>query len=413
MIRYDVQFYCPAPGCSRSFAELWRLKVHFRAPPDVRGSGKERGHGTELKFCPKCGKELKPGKHHVGCAAGKSAPRQAAKRRRHVSSSEEDPESGNQSSHSSSWQRLVESAVQRRRTRTRRPRGAEDGKAESEEMLVVANPGADIGAGKGIVVVGDGVNEAKRGGSKTKSKSRECKVEAMEEIRMSSELLGHGPLDSDLLPNLMDTAAGVGGDVDGVDGGRPLAWHLEGGDGHGIDKLPSPPPLPLEWELGGDGMASSHGFLFDFGQFDTNRVAARRQSSVPEGIPGLELLDVGGDGGPGVGVGGHGGNGGTVGPQAGEIGPHTTAVSSMTPQNMSNPSDDYIWQILFANPTDDVPKRVTAHMHHPSLRNEELATLEDVAGVGGGHGAEEIAGLKDDYTRNHQDNEKKGNDDDR
>jgi hypothetical protein len=28
-------------GCNRSFAELWRLKVHYRAPPDVRGSGKE------------------------------------------------------------------------------------------------------------------------------------------------------------------------------------------------------------------------------------------------------------------------------------------------------------------------------------------------------------------------------------
>jgi hypothetical protein len=71
-------------GCNRSFAELWRLKVHFRAPPDVRGSGKERGHGTELKFCPKCGKDLRPGKHHVGCSAGKSAPRQAAKRQRQV-----------------------------------------------------------------------------------------------------------------------------------------------------------------------------------------------------------------------------------------------------------------------------------------------------------------------------------------
>jgi hypothetical protein len=60
------------PGCNRSFAELWRLKVHYRAPPDVRGSGKERGHGTELAFCPKCQKDLKPGKHHVGCSAGKS-----------------------------------------------------------------------------------------------------------------------------------------------------------------------------------------------------------------------------------------------------------------------------------------------------------------------------------------------------
>lgn len=79
------RFYCPYPGCKRSFAELWRLKVHYRAPPDIRGSGKERGHGTELTHCPKCGKALKPGKHHVGCSAGKTAPRQASKRSRVVS----------------------------------------------------------------------------------------------------------------------------------------------------------------------------------------------------------------------------------------------------------------------------------------------------------------------------------------
>ena len=78
----EDRFYCPYPGCTRSFAELWRLKVHYRAPPDVRGSGKERGHGTELQFCPKCGKELKPGKHHVGCFAGRGGPKQAVKRAR-------------------------------------------------------------------------------------------------------------------------------------------------------------------------------------------------------------------------------------------------------------------------------------------------------------------------------------------
>lgn len=78
----EDRFYCPYPGCTRSFAELWRLKVHYRAPPDVRGSGKERGHGTELQHCPKCGKELKPGKHHVGCYAGRSGARQAVKRPR-------------------------------------------------------------------------------------------------------------------------------------------------------------------------------------------------------------------------------------------------------------------------------------------------------------------------------------------
>ncbi|KAF8072486.1 CIAO1 [Scenedesmus sp. PABB004] len=70
-------------GRGATFAELWRLKVHYRAPPDIRGSGKERGHGTELTHCPKCGKGLKPGKHHVGCAGGKSAPR-AAKRSRQL-----------------------------------------------------------------------------------------------------------------------------------------------------------------------------------------------------------------------------------------------------------------------------------------------------------------------------------------
>ena len=74
------RFYCPYPNCTRSFAELWRLKVHYRAPPDARGSGKERGHGCELQFCPKCAKELKAGKHHVGCFAGKAGAKQAAKR---------------------------------------------------------------------------------------------------------------------------------------------------------------------------------------------------------------------------------------------------------------------------------------------------------------------------------------------
>lgn len=55
--------------------------MHYRAPPDVRGSGKERGHGTELEFCPKCNKDLKPGKHHVGCSASK----RQSKRPRQVS----------------------------------------------------------------------------------------------------------------------------------------------------------------------------------------------------------------------------------------------------------------------------------------------------------------------------------------
>eukprot|EP00210_Caulerpa_lentillifera_P000553 g534.t1 len=75
------RFHCPYEGCNRSFAELWRLKVHYRASPDVRGSGKERGHGTELAFCPKCGAELKPGRHHVSCAANRSPSSQKPRRR--------------------------------------------------------------------------------------------------------------------------------------------------------------------------------------------------------------------------------------------------------------------------------------------------------------------------------------------
>lgn len=72
------RYFCPFPGCQRSFAELWRLKVHFRASPDVRGSGKERGHGLELDRCPRCAQELKPGKHHVGCVGSAATKAKAA-----------------------------------------------------------------------------------------------------------------------------------------------------------------------------------------------------------------------------------------------------------------------------------------------------------------------------------------------
>lgn len=78
------RFFCPYPGCKRSFIDLWRLKVHYRADPDVRGSGRERGHGKELPACPKCKKRLERGRHHVNCIAGKAAPSQANRRLRRV-----------------------------------------------------------------------------------------------------------------------------------------------------------------------------------------------------------------------------------------------------------------------------------------------------------------------------------------
>lgn len=60
-------------GCKRKFASLWRLKVHYRAPPNERGSGKERGHGVELPICPACGETLQPKTHHNRCRAGRTS----------------------------------------------------------------------------------------------------------------------------------------------------------------------------------------------------------------------------------------------------------------------------------------------------------------------------------------------------
>lgn len=65
--RDGERYYCPFPGCKRSFIELWRLKVHCKASPDIRGSGKERGHGMELTGCPRCYAVLRSGTHHTTC----------------------------------------------------------------------------------------------------------------------------------------------------------------------------------------------------------------------------------------------------------------------------------------------------------------------------------------------------------
>lgn len=279
------RFYCPFVGCNRSFAELWRLKVHFRAPPDVRGSGKERGHGTELKYCPKCGKELKPGKHHVGCTAGKSAPRQAAKRQRYASStSTEDPTSGD--TPTGSWHNLVESAVRRRRQR------------------IQANSGDDGHVSKDCQILRRSLDEA--------PESQEQDLMLLDDIHA--------------LPKVLNTD------------------HAEKTTGMGdfmdlnVPRVPSPPPLPIEWDLVPPPGDAGPGFLFDFDQFDYSR------KSIQEG----------------------------------DFGPHTTATAAMNPYELSNPSDDYIWQIMFAGANDPVPKRMTAHLHNPMLdRGGSLAAVFD------------------------------------
>lgn len=313
------RFYCPFPGCNRSFAELWRLKVHFRAPPDVRGSGKERGHGTELKYCPKCGKELKPGKHHVGCTAGKSAPRQAAKRQKQMSSTTETGDWVTQSSPSDSVDfgedeedddsirersrySNLESAVRRRASRTqRRQSGKSSSGAPAKECRLE--------------------NHLKRSSGGAGIKTEE-----------NGELLFTDKRNSDY-------PYSIGGEelpfLDAIDSkDMPREYDKEHllPDLHDLQKdavrAPSPPPLPPDWELGPSLPSGGAGLLFDFDQFD--------EAKRPR---------LGGAGGVGE--------------------PLMTVTSAMNPSEVSNPSDDYIWQILFAGENDPVPKRVTAHLHNP------------------------------------------------
>lgn len=61
--------------CSSNQYQLLPLTT-YRAPPNVRGSGKERGHGMRLTHCPKCGTALKIGGHHVRCSAREAARQQ-------------------------------------------------------------------------------------------------------------------------------------------------------------------------------------------------------------------------------------------------------------------------------------------------------------------------------------------------
>lgn len=314
--------------------------MHFRAPPDVRGSGKERGHGTELKFCPKCGKELKPGKHHVGCSAGKSAPRQAAKRQRQMSSTTESdwvsPTSTTSlgDAQSDSW----EDTVRRQVNKVQRQRSFEEVEMGSRAPQ----------RGNGIPAGPSG-----RGSASTAAGGREgpCRVQRMQEILTEGDnnaelvftantmadfglILRHGnPALSHQHDPLMD---------DSVSPSPSLAQILDAGDRAAdlasmpIMRVPSPPPLPPDWDT---NFASNghNSLLFDFDQFDANRRTT---------LGGAE--------------------------------PIMTVTSAMNPAEMSNPSDDYIWQIMFAG-ENEVPKRVTAHLHHPAEQtmSEELAKLLD------------------------------------
>ena len=349
-------------GCNRSFAELWRLKVHFRAPPDVRGSGKERGHGTELKFCPKCGKELKPGKHHVGCTAGKSAPRQAAKRQRQVSSTTESDwispasTSSFDDERSDSWEDTVRRQVTKVQRQARSLEedtlvggGARGGGGGGGTSLRRSGATAASGPGGGRSATVDPHQEQYHDEYQDQGQDQDvsCRVARMQ------QMLTTGDHNAELVFTA-NTMADFGlilrhGPTPPSGSGRPdspspsLAKILDAGE-HGAElasmpmvRVPSPPPLPPDWDIGLGG-AGHTSLLFDFDQFDMNRR-------------------------------------GTMGGRSAAEPPLMTVTSAMNPAEMSNPSDDYIWQIMFAG-ENEVPKRVTAHLHHPM----------DGAGDGGGGG---------------------------
>jgi hypothetical protein len=146
--------------------------------------------------------------------------------------------------------------------------------------------------------------------------------------------------------------------------------------------IPSPPPLPPGWDDlphngtaaaaaaggndGGGGENGGLGLLFDFDQFDTSARAVTSKTPIPSFAAS------------------HAGGGGGV--------PLVTISTAMNPSELSNPSENYVWQIMFAGESDHVPKRVTAHLHNreppPMVVPQFRAMMmgDDGAAAGNGHG---------------------------
>lgn len=69
-------------------------------------------------------------------------------------------------------------------------------------------------------------------------------------------------------------------------------------------------------------------------------------------------------------------------PQTGTSAPLVTVTTSMNPVDVLNPSDDYIWQILFAGENDAVPKRVTGERRHCDLHASNVCSCVCLVGTG-------------------------------
>lgn len=316
-------------GCNRSFAELWRLKVHFRAPPDVRGSGRERGHGTELQYCPKCGKDLKPGKHHVGCTAGKTAPRQAAKRRRQTNETTEDDDlpdtffettTTDPSSHGSgAW----EESCRRRGATYSRSNTTKTTRPSNHDEEKVGSGASGIGDDAELVFTRpNGMVDFALLLKPPEPFMQPSLPEAM--LRPASSG-GVDPLHTPPLPSGFDW------------GPNPFQIQTVAGIQEELSpRIPSPPPLPDDW----NDFHQPNGLLFDFDQFDPVLSMRSHGKAPPAPSGGAPLV---------------------------------TISTTMDPSEMSNPSDNYVWQIMFAGENDLVPKRVTAHLHQRDLPSVEAA----------------------------------------
>lgn len=116
---------------------------------------------------------------------------------------------------------------------------------------------------------------------------------------------------------------GMGGGGGGHGGG---GQHVD--DMDSLLRVPSPPPLPPDWE------PHRTAVLFDFDQFIPGKRSQQQQQHAPPPPP-------------------------PAARQPSVSAPLVTVTTAMNPQELTNPSDDYIWQILFAGENDPVPKRVT------------------------------------------------------
>lgn len=386
-VKNPDRFYCPFPGCNRSFAELWRLKVHYRAPPDVRGSGKERGHGTELQLCPKCGKDLKPGKHHVGCSAGRSAPRQAAKRVKMECELQGgvaigQPVMGYPVNHTDSHffnfagnggddvfglgpssrpagdaqqpalavpvppaaqhpQQGLASGVAAGRLQ---PPYANGHASSSTDLLRLPGAAAKSDQRSDAAKPGDAHDDLLFGFGQPFPGMVSAGAEPIFGVgdpRIVLQSLGWGAYQSAPAPLAADGTGGAHHQLwpGSAAAGPSSAVPEPSGGGRNSSKsssssqrppspqllhCPSPPPLPSDLDLGG-GTRGPAPLLFDFDSFNANRPQKELEPSNR---------------------------------------PFVTVTTAMNPADMAFPSDDYIMQILFGDINEPVPRRMTTHLHH-------------------------------------------------